>query len=178
MSGVTGKDPLGKAKTRTQEEEEQWWFPAREPTQLEKKNLLAAALEIGIRKMFSLHTYQFAGKLFQQTDGGPIGMRITGACARVVMAEWSIRVNEILKQGGVEVFLAGGYVDDIRYLIPEIECGKRWNQAEKKFTFKEEWKVEDEKVAQTSTSRTSRELGSHELGISEHPIHHGNNRRL
>ena len=46
--GVTGKEAQDKVR---------WMFPPREPTEMEKKHLLiAAVIEIGIRKVFSLHT--------------------------------------------------------------------------------------------------------------------------
>ena len=58
--GVTGKEPLSKET----EDEVRWVFPEREPTNLEKRKLFAAALEIGVRKTFALHLYQFGGKLY------------------------------------------------------------------------------------------------------------------
>ena len=152
--GVTGNEPLAKEA----DDEVRWRFPAREPTELEKRNLLAAALEIGIRRSFELHTYQFAGKLYQQSEGGPIGMRITGACARIVMGVWSRKVNEILRNEKLEIFQSGGYVDDVRYLTPELEPGRRWDSKQKKFTSKAEWRQDDLENGVSAAKRTSNEI--------------------
>ena len=79
--GITGAEPLG----MDIEDEEKWIFPDVEPTELEKRKLVAACLEIGVREAFSLHLYQFGGRIYNQRDGGPIGMRLAGAAAKIVM---------------------------------------------------------------------------------------------
>ena len=151
---MTGKEPLGKKAN----DEVRWVFPPRDPTEAEKINLWAAALEIGIKRSFSTHTYQFGGKLFQQAEGGPIGMRLTGACARIVMGVWSRTVNEILKKENIENHLAAGYVDDVRYVTSTIGEGWRWQEKEKKLVFDENWQEEDHQSAETVEARTSREI--------------------
>ena len=113
------------------EDEVRLVFPPRDPTKEEKVKLFAAALEIAVRTIFKLHTYQFGGKLYQQSEGGPIGLRLTGACAKLVMASWSRKVNKILEREKIEVALAAGYIDDIRYLTTIIEKGRRWEEKEK-----------------------------------------------
>ena len=100
--GITGMEPLGAEA----DDETRWIFPQREPTELEKVNLLAACLEIGITAAFSSHTYTFAGNLYQQTEGGPIGMRLTGCCATVVMGVWSREVKRILSEAEVSLWFS------------------------------------------------------------------------
>ena len=100
-------------------------------------------MEIGIKTIFELHTYQFGGKLYQQNDGGPIGLRITGACAKVLMGVWSVQVKKILEENNIKIWLASGYIDDMRHLTTEIQQGTRWNNKEKKFEYREEWEVEE-----------------------------------
>ena len=92
--GVTGCGPLSKHK----DDEELWLFPTTEPTELEKRRLLACCVEIGIRKAFTSHLYKFAGQTFLQLDGGPIGVRLAGAVARVVMGEWDPALNNSMKK--------------------------------------------------------------------------------
>ena len=75
------------------------------------------------------------------------------------MGKWSITVNSILTENHMKIWLACGYIDDMRYLTPAIEAGTRWCQNEKKLVKKEEWRLEDEKSGESSTKRTSREVG-------------------
>ena len=152
--GITGAEPLG----MDIEDEVRWIFPEREATEKEKKHLFAACLEIGVRSAFKLHLYEFGGKVYHQHDGGPIGMRIAGAAAKIVMGEWSIRMLEILKNNELEVYLACCYVDDIRFLTTMIEKGWRWEKSEKKFKFMEEWRQDDEKESLDDEARHAREI--------------------
>ena len=132
--GITGKEPLG----READDEEKWVFPEREPTEMEKRNLLAASLEIAVRAAFKSHTYKFAGAIYQQVEGGPIGMRLTGACAKIVMGVWSRKFKQILREADVALWLASGYVDDVRFLTSAIEKGVKWDKKEKKFVYKKD----------------------------------------
>ena len=81
---ITGKEQ-SKSKT-TSEEDSLWEHPEKEPTVMEQKKLIAAMLEIGIIASFSLHTYTFAGRIYQQRLGGPIGSRLTMAVSQIVMS--------------------------------------------------------------------------------------------
>ena len=108
--GLTGNGPLG----RETDDEFQWVFPDREATDLEKRKLFAACLEIGVRQAFALHLYQFGGRVYHQRDGGPIGMRLAGSVARIVMAEWGSRFMKKMEENNIKVWLAACYVDDVR----------------------------------------------------------------
>ena len=152
--GVTGKEPLSKEV----EDEVRWVFPQTEPTALEKRKLLAASLEIGVRKAFSLHLYQFGGKYYHQKDGGPIGMRLAGSVARVVMGEWGLRMQKIMSENDIKCWLAACYVDDVRLVTSILEKGVRWLNKGKKFGKKDDWRVEDENEDISDEKRTAREL--------------------
>ena len=149
--GLTGRENMSKYV----EDEIRWEFPNLEATEQEKRILVAVCLEIGVRAVFDLHTYQFGGKLYLQSDGGPIGLRLTGACAKVVMAQWSVKVSEILERSHVEIWLSGGYIDDIRYLTSRIDSGWRYNKKENRITYSEEWEEEDEKLGYSQEKKTS-----------------------
>ena len=152
--GVTGKEPLSKEV----EDEVRWVFPPGVPTTIEKRKLLAAALEIGVRKAFSLHLYQFGGKFYHQRDGGPIGMRLAGSVARIVMGEWGVRLRKILSENNIKCWLDGFYVDDVRLVTSILEKGMRWQVKEKKFGKKDGWEIEDEKEDISDERRTAIEL--------------------
>ena len=152
--GVTGVGPLGK----NSDDEFQWVFPEVEPTDLEKRKLFAACLEIGIRKAFALHLYQFGGRIYKQTDGGPIGMRLAGSVARIVMAEWGERMLKIMKDNSITVWLAACYVDDVRFLTSVLERGVRWDHQERKYVKRDDWQEEDRIENLSDEQRTAREL--------------------
>ena len=97
--------------------DEQFGFPNIVPTELEIRRMTALSLEIGIQTSFSLHTFTFGGKLYQQLRGGPIGARLTMAVARIVIELWRRLVRERLDKAGLEVYIEGGYVDDMQHLL-------------------------------------------------------------
>ena len=80
----------------------------------------------GNTPLFETHTYEFGGKTFLQTDGGPIGLRFTTAIARIRMAAWARRFRELLKRNNIQAEIAMGYVDDLRYMLPMITLGTVW----------------------------------------------------
>ena len=149
--GVTGKDPLSK----TLDNEDQWIFPPHEPTEQEQKSLLAAALDIGVRTSFENHLYRFGGKIYRQKVGGPTGLRVTMAAARVVMGEWGERLLTILREEGMEALLAALFVDDVRLVMPAIEKGRRWDKKMKRLVQNQEWLEEDLLHDESDTKRTS-----------------------
>ena len=69
LKGVTGGG----------EPEEQWNWSRREPTPQEKIELIGRMVEIGVRILFENLVYSFGGESYIQTEGGPIGVRGTGA---------------------------------------------------------------------------------------------------
>ena len=69
--------------------EKQWIFPRCTPTVQEEREIIARCAEIATRTIFRNFCYKFAGKVYLQTDGGPIGARVTMCLARIVMHEKS-----------------------------------------------------------------------------------------
>ena len=155
--GVTGVGPKGK----TRGDQEQWFFPQVELTQVEKDEILATVVKIAARKMFETHIYSFGGKRYKQSGGGRIGLRSTCAVARVAMSAWD---NEWLKRiGGSNILLelACRYMDDGRAILYPIRPGWRWCGQELEWCLR--WEMEDK--ALTSTDRTARALEGSMRGI-------------
>ena len=149
--GVTSKEALGGDRER---DEDKWIFPSREPSETEKKSLIAACLEIGVRTSFQNSVYQFGGKYFLQSTGGPIGARVTMAVSRIVMYQWGKNLQKILREAEVKIWMDSLYVDDYRTLITALRPGLRWDQEKGKLQFREEWRDEDLK-SEISTTRRS-----------------------
>ena len=154
--GITGPEVLGMHV----EDEVKWIFPDREATEVEKKKMYAACLEIGVRAAFSLHLYQFGGRIYHQRDGGPIGMRLAGAAAKIVMQKWSTEMMRIMEDNKIKVHLAAIYVDDARFLTQVLKKGWRWESKEKKFKFEEKWREVDENEQLDDNVRHAREVKS------------------
>ena len=123
MSGPEASS--GKSDT----DDSQWVFPDREANEDEIGRLLGLALEVGVRTSFKLHCYKFGGHVYNQVDGGPIGMKLTMSVSRIVMADWGLRAREILTEAGFRVFMLTSYVDDIRLVVDWIPAGYYYNQA-------------------------------------------------
>ena len=81
--GVKGKEAC--KKDTTPEEESQWTYRTLDQSDLEKRRLIGAALEIAITTSFKQHIYTFRGEIYKQQMGDPIGSRLTMAVSRVVM---------------------------------------------------------------------------------------------
>ena len=151
---LTGPGPRGP----TVNDEEQWYFPQVELTEKEKRELIATVVQIGVIATFRTHVYQFGGRYYHQKSGGPIGLRATGAIARIVMGEWDIKFMEILVKNGIKVDIAARYVDDIRTLLRALKMGCRWTGS--CLEYRDEWKYEDEARNISPTQKTSEVLHS------------------
>ena len=149
--GVTGEGPLGKEE----DDEDKWVFPNMEPTDHQVKLLLAACLGVAVETVFTLHTYRFGGHIWQQLSGGPIGLRLTAVVARLRMARWMRELKETLGENGVEILLAGFYVDDVRMVTTVIPPGLRWDNSKRKLIFDQSWLLEDLESGQDPGERTS-----------------------
>ena len=168
MPSMTGKEATKRKdpeKENPEEEEEdnnsnkeRFIHPEREATKDEEILLFATALEIAVKFMFSNNLYQFGGRTYLQSDGGPIGLRVTMCIARMIMGEWGERMREILTQSGIKTYLDGSYVDDIRFVISCLPQGWRWEEKKKKFQFNKEWEEEDMSLKESDTVRMAREV--------------------
>ena len=155
--GVTGKE--AKSKKKDGEEEEQatrWTFRRTEFTEEEKRNILAKVVEIAVRTTFRLHMYQFEGKIRLQKAGGPIGLRLTGVVARLVMMYWEKKFKQILMANNITAYMFAWYVDDVNLLLQALGLGWRWTG--EKLEWKVEWEKEDEEKNENDDVRTMREI--------------------
>ena len=82
--GITSADVMSK-KSKL---EKQWYYPRDKITEEQERDIISRCTEIAVRTLFEKFTYNFGGKNYLQSKGGPIGARITMACARLVMQDW------------------------------------------------------------------------------------------
>ena len=113
-------------------------LPDLEPTDADRKKLLAACAGVAVTEVFKLHCYKFGGKLFQQLNGGPIRLRVTACAARIRVGAWIREMHDLLSRSGIQVLLCGYYVDDIRIICEAIPHGFRWVEGERRLIHREE----------------------------------------
>ena len=125
------------------EPEEQWSWPRREPTKQEKIELVGRMIEIGIRVLFENLVYSFGGEDYIQTEGGPIGVRGTGAVAKLVTRDFCMKLKNILERGRVEVKMLKMYVDDGRLVTTGVQRGAVYNTENKEIEYTTEQEEAD-----------------------------------
>ena len=108
------------------ENEEEFFKPKREPTDEEKRNLLAKTFEILIITSLENHVYKFGNKVRKQGAGGPIGLSLTGEIAELYMIYWDREFLEKLKSVGIIPALYERFKDDLTILVKSLEAGTKW----------------------------------------------------
>ena len=87
-------------------------MPGRLPNEIEKAKIMAKTIEIVTRETMTRHFYAVGDTIRKQTDGGPIGLQLTGAIARVVMLWWDQKFLEKANIAGVNIEMYERYIDD------------------------------------------------------------------
>ena len=96
------------------------WSPTNPEVDLDdtqKRLLLSRVVKTAVNVIFANHIYQFAGVLFIQLVGGPIGLRLTSIVARIVMDRWSMTFQVKLDKAGWKIWSRMKYVDDINMVL-------------------------------------------------------------
>ena len=117
---------------RTVEEDskrERWKYPKKmkDIGEQDKLKIMKEIIEFVTRLTFGEHYYRWNQKLLKQAKGGPIGLRATGSCAKLVMDIWMEKFAEILHQNNIKVFLLTKYVDDVLIVAENVQLGHYWN---------------------------------------------------
>ena len=75
------------------------------------------------------NTYRFNGKTFMQSEGGPIGLELSEAVARVFMLVWDRRLLAALEKAGRglawDLYMMLRYIDDSNCVAEEMPMGTR-----------------------------------------------------
>ena len=62
--------------------------------------MLSKAMEAAVKACFRNHLYQFEGKVYRQTEGRPIGLRLSMTVSRIVMAMWDKQLAQLGAESG------------------------------------------------------------------------------
>ena len=71
----------------------------------EKKTILALVLAVQVDFVMGNHVYKVGDTIYLQTDGGPMGLKLTGAIARVVMMLFDKLYLEKVSQSDIRMLM-------------------------------------------------------------------------
>ena len=129
--GITTAEVIQGAKAK---DNSKFHKPVRIPTPEEQRKMIGMAIEAGIKVVMKNHTYRFDGKHFLQTEGGPIGLELTGAVSRVYMLWWDgelmRKVTEATRNIDWQLYMYLRYVDDGNCIGEEMPLGARLQDGE------------------------------------------------
>jgi hypothetical protein len=92
-----------------------------------KRKLFVEAIRVVLKTLLETHTYNFAGEIRRQKEGGAIGMELTGVVAQIFMVWWDRQLTEKLREINIALKLHERYVDDTNILTKQVELGEiRW----------------------------------------------------
>ena len=108
-----------------------WSSPEQAPNDLQKREMIIRALHIAIKFIMKNHTYTFGNQIRKQSNGGPIGVDITGAIAQIFMMWWDKEFKTRLSSLLIVLEMMKRYVDDINMAMPPIKPGTRYQDGER-----------------------------------------------
>ena len=114
-------------KVQKHERFEPWDRARRVPTDEAKSKMFKTALKVALKVVLKNHTYEFNQEIRRQTEGGPIGMDLTGTVAKIYMKWWDGELIRRMRLVGIEPkILYERYVDDINQCVKATEVGARY----------------------------------------------------
>ena len=75
--------------------------------------MFTEAMKIVLLFIMQNHLYTFVNQLKLQSEGGPIGLELTGVLAQLFMVRWDRQMAEKLEENGIGLRMYKRYVDDI-----------------------------------------------------------------
>ena len=112
-------------------------------------------VEVMITATFDNHFYKWEGNLYKQESGGPVGLRATGSCAKLVMDNWLEAFKRKLEENNVKIYLLRKYVDDVMIVTRNFELGSYWNGTKVKWN---RWIKERHKKSGISRSKLTLDI--------------------
>ena len=87
--------------------------------------MIAKAFSIAIAFIMTNHLYQFAGNVYQQAKGAPIGLEISGVLATLTMLHFDKMFKRKMNQLGLKLHLYKRYVDDCNLAVTPAPRGAK-----------------------------------------------------
>ena len=123
-----------------------WKFKCSEPSPAQIKVMIANVISECVKVIFNSHFYSFKGKFYRSRNKGPIGLKASGAIARIILIWWDLQFMQLLSTLGVIVFLYCRYVDDGNLAVKKIPKNVEYDKVSRQFIEVKEVKagVEDD----------------------------------
>ena len=115
----------------TKKQNDQKWNHGRAAGCRQRKRMLALAITQAIRVCLENHSYKIGDKVYLQKEGGPIGLELTGAVSRAVMASWDKKYLKRVKQAGIKMLLYERYVDDSNQVAEVPDINQKYDKTRK-----------------------------------------------
>ena len=110
-------------------------IPPLGPTRAEEIKIMAVCLGGGCKYFFKHLVYQFAGKLYCQKTGLPIGYSSSRDSAKLRIANWSRKVKCMLRDYRINIILVLSYINDIQYFSQGIQLDYYWCYKKKELIY-------------------------------------------
>ena len=88
------------------------WTKVKQPSEPQKRRMLALVVAQGVKQVMTGHVYQAGDDFFIQSDGGPIGLELTGSVHRPFMRMWDRKYLKRVNDSGMKLHVYKRYVDD------------------------------------------------------------------
>ena len=108
------------------------WTVGRKAGNRQKKKMLALAISVGVETVMSGHTYMIGDVCYLQTEGGAIGLELTGAVSRPFMQKWDNLYVKKAETAGIPMRMYSRYVDDSNQIAVVPPPGSRYDENENK----------------------------------------------
>ena len=107
-------------KQTVAEQYKPWHIPNTTPDDATIKRMMSEALKIVILFIMNNHIYQFENTMKKQSEGGPIGLDLTGELANIYMAWWDRQLLTRLNQHNIELMLYKRYFWELFVVLTQI----------------------------------------------------------
>ena len=94
-----------------------WVYPQRMPDEEMLRKMFCEAIGIMIERTMGMHDFQMDGDIYRQSEGGSIGMDLTGVVSDVYMCEWDRQLISGMEAESIVVKLYKRYKDDINVVL-------------------------------------------------------------
>ena len=108
----------------------QKWIRGQLPTHKQAARMMAQMIADAVNVAMSNHMYRFDGKIYLQSDGGPIGDELAQAVVRIVMIWWDRKFLEKCRTLEIDIMMYLRHVDDTNKLVVPLPPGTRFEEGE------------------------------------------------
>ena len=99
--------------------------PKRKATKNEERRMIGKSVELLIISCMKNHVYKFGNKIRKQSEGGPIGLGLTGEIADCYMIKWDKKFLQKCKDLGINLTLYSRFKDDVFLSASSLKKGTK-----------------------------------------------------